>query len=76
MIIFLLRPQKAMEDFFNFYGRCAGFIIRAKSEAEARKLASLHSHFEGEDVWLDTTMSSCEPLPVNGPEQVIMFDVR
>lgn len=41
------------------YAHVRGFVVIAKSEKEARELASKQPGFEGEKYWLDKTRSVC-----------------
>lgn len=45
------------------YDIARGFVIRAKSSEEARKIASQHCGDEGLETWLDPEMSSCVRIP-------------
>ena len=52
---------------------CAyGFVVRAKDEAHARKLASEQAGDEGADAWLLPSRSTCEELTTRGEQEVIL----
>ncbi len=52
-----------------------GFVIRAKSPKEARKIASQQCGDEGPGTWLDPEMSSCLRIPVESVHsEVILRD--
>lgn len=57
-----------------FETEMVGFVVRASSETEARRIASAHCGDEGEQEWLDDTRSSCSELRRSGPAGVIMKD--
>jgi len=68
------------------YDEAMGFLVRARSEKHARKLAAgLDEHGvgehggpgdEGHEAWLDGKQTSCETLPVLGPAGVLMRDFK
>ena len=55
------------------------FVIRAESEEQARQLACMSEAAntlraaDGED-WLDPSKTTCDPLDVDGAEDVILCD--
>ena len=51
-----------------------GFVIRAKSEKQARKLASEDFADEGKDCWLYSDKSSCEKIKSTGENEIILKD--
>lgn len=58
---------------------CAlGFVIRAKTEQKAREIAQSDTGAEtypnDTTPWLDSSLSTCEPLSTVGPEEQIMRD--
>jgi hypothetical protein len=60
------------------YDEAQGFVIRAHSEQTARALATAR-HLEDYNVdgsaFLDPKKSTCEVVPVEGPDGIIMTDV-
>ena len=53
-----------------------GFVIRAETEAQARKLAASWAGDEGEAAWLRPENSTCEELLVQGDAEMLLRDVR
>jgi hypothetical protein len=52
-----------------------GFLVRAKSENQARKIASRrHGGDESPEKWLDPKRSSCERVRVGGQAGILMVD--
>jgi hypothetical protein len=51
-----------------------GFVVRAKDEATARRLAAAQPGDEGAEAWLLPQYSTCVELPIDGPDGVIMAD--
>jgi hypothetical protein len=56
-----------------WFDRVFGFVIRAKNEADARGFAAEACGPEGEQAWLDETLSTCESLVNRGEPGVILF---
>ena len=56
------------------YDEAGGFVVRAETEGEARKLAARMRGDEGEDAWLNPYSSSCVRLRGIGPTGVILRD--
>ena len=56
------------------YDELHAVVVRAKSEKEARVLASTYRGDEGFETWLDEKRSTCEKLQVRGKNQVICAD--
>jgi hypothetical protein len=50
------------------------FIIRAASEESARLQASAAARDESPLVWLEESMSTCEPISIEGPVGIILRD--
>lgn len=50
------------------------FVIRAESEAKARKIASKYFGDEGANAWLDPEQSACTMLDTSGNAGVILRD--
>jgi len=91
MKLWLLRPKSnnLPEDeyhnpWFPWYDKCFGFVVRAETELEARKIAQENAGDEknnyrgsnvfGKKAWLDKTLSSCEELRENGEKGMIIKD--
>lgn len=92
MKLFKLRPMENLAEnddpWVPWYDKCFGFIIRAKTEEEARKIAHKNAgdenrgEFMGEKIsntktpWLDDTYSTCVELEKDGESGVIIEDYR
>jgi hypothetical protein len=87
MKIFELRPVKNLKDdnpWYPWYDKAFGFIVRAETEAEARKIASENAGEEnrGEFLskktanaktpWMDEKYSTCIELTCDGEAGMIM----
>lgn len=70
MRLWLLKREKMRP----YYDVADGFIVRAETEDDARKIASLDAGDEGNTTWLSAKYSSCEPLSEIGPAQSILRD--
>lgn len=81
MTLYLLRPIKNWTPWYD----CAfGFVVRASSEKEARRLAQENGGDESDgwdggkkvDVpaWTDPSLSTCVVLQNDGPSEVIIRD--
>jgi hypothetical protein len=71
MKLWLLQVNDAQEPWFD---RMFGFVVRAKDEAGARRLASSRAGDEGPEGWLSPAHSTCVELKADGTEEVIMED--
>jgi hypothetical protein len=49
-----------------------GFVVRARSEAAARRLADRFRSRSNRGVWIDKTSAACEELPVDGAAKVVL----
>lgn len=65
--LYLIRPREDLTT------KAFGFVIRAKNENEARKLAYENGHDE-KNGWLDSKYSTCEELKNDGEAGLIMED--
>jgi hypothetical protein len=52
-----------------------GFVVRAETEQEARKLTANCATVEGKEAWLSSAFSECVRVIPDGPEMVIMSQV-
>ena len=77
----LLRPRYAGPT-SKWGGRAGlekgfGFVVRAKTEKEARRIASVGAGEEGESAWLLNRYSSCQDLASEiGEIGILLSDVR
>ena len=79
MKLWLLRPVKGLPDNDNpwdpWYDKPFGYVVRAKTEGEARKIAedksgtALKKH-----TWLNPQYSTCVELTSDGLSEVIIED--
>lgn len=77
MKLWLLSPRTDLPNDNNpwqGYDRAVGFVIRARNESMARKLASEESGAENPASWLDPACSRCERLLDAGEPGVILRD--
>ena len=82
MKLWLLRPvenpQAAKGNPWEpWYNKAFGFVVRAETEEEARKLADGEAGDENRDVcqpWLNAKYSSCVELKVKGEPGVVIRD--
>lgn len=57
-----------------WYDKVFGMVVRAKTEADARKAASDEAGCEGRGAWTDPELSSCVELLKGGDPEVIIRD--
>lgn len=80
MKIWLLKPRIKLpqENPWNpWYDKTFGVVVRAETEESARLIAGLGSKYEDMgDAWTNPNWSTCVELTPNGPEEVILSDVR
>lgn len=69
MNIYHLHVKPGFDSPYDSY---LGFIIRAKSAKQARKIASKNAYDEGGCVWLDKKYSYCKIVKLDGKEGVIL----
>lgn len=81
MRLWLLRPEEGLggrpSPWEPWYDKAFGFVVRANSEAEARKLAHEGAGDEnrsGKSPWLTSAYSTCVRLPSKGEAGVVMQD--
>lgn len=58
----------------SYYGIDLGFIIRAKDEQIARKIASENS--DESNIWLNSELSTCEIITIEGKQEILMNDYK
>lgn len=77
MKLWLLKPRNKTQAVEYFSWDCnLGFVVRADSPSEARKIASKKQSDEGDEVWLDPSITSCRQLKSLGPKGVVLTDYR
>ena len=82
MKLWLLRPIKGADEAWEpWYDKAFGFVIRAKNEETARKLAHEDAGDENHEFgtskrnpWLDDSQSSCVALSNKGSQEVVIKD--
>lgn len=67
--LYILEPVK---DWKPWYDKLFGVIVRARTEKQARKMASKYAGDEGKEVWLDADKTTCTLLLNEGDVEVIM----
>lgn len=91
MKLWLLRPVNDLPEGDNpwepWYDKAFGFVVRAETEEDARKVADENSGDEkrGEFLrekianttapWIDAKYSTCIELTADGPQEMIIQDV-
>ena len=77
MRLYLLKPINPNAPPFDpWWDKSFGFVVRAKSEQDAREYAAKERGDEGADTWRDPALTSCEVLPARGEAGVILTDFR
>lgn len=57
----------------GFWYDCAfGFVVRADSKREARKICSTYCGDEGPDVWFNKSRTTCEEILPEGNSEMIL----
>jgi hypothetical protein len=81
MKLFLLRPADNLpkkNPWETPYDKSSGFVIRAKTKAEAREIANRNAGGENQEsiknVWLNPKWSTCKELTTEGDAELIMED--
>jgi hypothetical protein len=74
MKFWLLRPIPNASKAFDQWDTVQGFVIRAKTEQEARLIANNSHGDEGEMAWLDDTITLCRALSTVGKAEIILID--
>lgn len=54
------------------WGEAEGFVVRARSAREARKIASGFSGYEGRHIWTSAEKSECVSLDSEGTPGVVL----
>ena len=82
MKLWLLRPKKEFPEGYQdpwlpWYDKVFGFVIRAETEENARKIADKNAMAENDPLhpWLDPLLSDCIELTSEGEEELILQDV-
>ncbi len=60
--------------FMQEVDRHSGFVIRAASESEARKLAEKEANINNKEIWLDTKESDCIEIFIAGDSEIIFSE--
>ena len=76
MALWLLKPKENLVENYwdNPYDKQHGFVIRAQSETEARRIAQENAAQESfrESVWLDPTITECTQVQPEGNSALIL----
>lgn len=54
------------------YDETSAVVVRAKNKSEARRMASTAARDEGPSVWMDSDLTSCEEISMEGGPGVIL----
>ena len=87
MKLFELKPRRDLpieiSPFLPSYDCCVGFIIRAETEEQARKIADDNSarenykdYYKRNPVWLSSEYTTCTELSIKGKAGIIMADIH
>ncbi len=76
MKLWILRPIESCGLWSPWFDKSFGFVVRAATEADARRLAASESADEGEDAWLNSSNSTCVTLDEGDQEEVVMCDFK
>jgi hypothetical protein len=75
MKLWLLQPvNESLKPWTPWFDCMFGFVVRARDEEAARRLASSKAGDEGPEAWLAPESSTCVELMADGPEGVVMED--
>ena len=80
MQLWILRPIDVEEKdslWYTPYDKMFGFVVRAKTEKIARRIAHRNGGDEnrsGKSPWLHGNLTTCERLTDNGHERLVMAD--
>jgi hypothetical protein len=74
MKLYILRPINGRAEWKPWYDKCFGFVVRAKSEEEARAIAASEAKSEGAGAWLNDEASTCEVLTAKGEAGMVIED--
>ncbi len=89
MKLWLLRPVIESGLWDPWYDKAFGFVVRAKTEKQARKMAEKQSgdesrhHYTADkavvpmkQAWIDPSYSTCVELTADGDSGVVICDFR
>ena len=74
MKLWVLRPKDENVAMPHFHNCMFGFVVRAETEAAARKEAAKQAGDEGPGTWAESNLTTCEELTTGGPAGVILSD--
>jgi hypothetical protein len=80
MRLWLLQPKEPGKGPWAGYDVAEGFVIRAETEAQARRMAQEHGGDEcswwpaRHPTWLNEELTTCTPLAEDGEAGVILRD--
>lgn len=61
-----------LKNFAVGYDEQQGCVVRATSEEDARRIAAANKGDEGDEVWLDPSLTTCEVVSGRGPRGLIL----
>lgn len=81
MKLWLLQPATGLDLIGNpwdpWYDKAFGFVVRAKTEADARALANKEAGYENRglgNAWIDPKYSTCVELKYKGEAGIVIRD--
>lgn len=72
-----------VKRFKKIYDEATAFVVRARDEADARRIVCKDQHMLQErhddpalkpHLWLDPEFASCELLPLDGEPEIVLVD--
>ena len=70
-------PIEGRDPWEPLYETARGFVVRAETEIEARRIANTNAGVEShrvKDPWLDSAYSTCVVLSADGDAEMVMID--
>jgi hypothetical protein len=76
MNLYILEKRPESPRWDPAYDKAHGFVVRARSEESARKMAASSNNVgdEGQDAWLDPAHTTCETLTSEGEAEIVLCD--
>ena len=75
MKLWELKPRRESGAWEPWYDKAFGFIVRAETETDARRIAAENHGDEGKYAWLEAEQSTCSELTAEGTAaEVILRD--
>lgn len=74
MKLWILQGSVEVAAFDPWYDKAFGFVVRAESKDEARRIASEEAGDEGAAAWLDPAQTTCAMLEDAGDPGILLRD--